>query len=70
MFRKLKTRLINCQNRNRQVEVTYAKTGGFFSSNYDIVSCPAMYDSGTGCRRECKTQLTLGSGFEKLQYQH
>lgn len=67
---KLKTKLIHCKSRKRQVEVTYTNTGGFFSRNYDIVSCPAMYDSGAGCNRDCKTQLTLGSGFSELQFQH
>lgn len=69
-MQKLKTKLINCPKRNRQVEVTYAKTGGLFSRNYDIVSCPAMYDSGTGCNRDCKSLLSLGSGFSELRYQH
>lgn len=68
MFQKLKTKLIHCHNRKRDVEVTYVRTGGFFSRNYDVVECPAMYDSPTGCDRSCKSQITLGSGFNQLQY--
>lgn len=70
MFQKLKTKLVDCHNRGREVEVTYVKAGGLFSRDYNIVSCPAMFDSGTGCDRSCKTQLTLGSGFNQLQYRH
>lgn len=71
MFQKLKNRLVECHNRGRQVEVTYARVGGLFSRDYIIVSCPAMYDSGSGCDRSCKTQLNMDSSvFNQLQYRH
>lgn len=70
MLQKLKTRLIECHKRGREVEVTYMKTGGLFSWEYNIVSCPAMYDSPSGCDQSCKPQLTLGSAFNPLQYRH
>ena len=65
MPQKLRTRILECRTRQREVEVTYIRTGGFFSRDYNIVSCPAMYDNVAGCDRNCKSQLSMGSRFNQ-----
>ncbi len=58
MATKIRQRVIRCPGRKRDVEVTYAVSGSWFSPDYDIVSCPAMYEVTQSCNRQCKTQLT------------
>ena len=58
MVSKFKTKVIKCPIRKREVEVTYTNSGSWFSPKYDIVDCPAMYESNLSCNRQCKSLLT------------
>ena len=58
MVSKFKTKVIKCPIRKREVEVTYTNSGSWFSPKYDIVDCPAMYESNLSCNRQCKPLLT------------
>jgi hypothetical protein len=49
--------IVRCPSRKRDVEVTYAVTGKMFARKYEIVSCPAMYDSSDSCNRLCLAAL-------------
>ncbi len=53
MSSKLIKRVIRCQNRNRDVEVTYAVTGSWLSPRYEIAECPAMFEGRMSCNRGC-----------------
>jgi hypothetical protein len=53
----LRQQIIVCPDRNREVEVTYSVSGNWFSPNYEVIACPAMYDGEAGCDRRCTTQL-------------
>jgi hypothetical protein len=53
----LRKQIIVCPDRNREVEVTYSVSGNWFSPNYEVIACPAMYDSEMGCDRRCTARL-------------
>lgn len=57
MAPKHKARVIYCAARQREVQVTYTVSGDQFAREYDVVSCPAMFDGGAGCDRRCKALL-------------
>ena len=57
MADSFKRQVFVCPDRNREVEVTYSVSGNWFSPNYEVVACPAMYDGGVGCDRRCTSQL-------------
>ena len=57
MDAKLRTKVINCPDRGREVEVTYTVFGRWYAPTYDVVSCPAISDSGVGCGRRCRPLL-------------
>ena len=57
MADSLKKQIIVCPDRNREVEVTYSVSGNWFSPNYEVIACPAMYDGEVGCDRKCTVQL-------------
>lgn len=59
MLRKRKMRAVHCMPRGRDVYVTYTVVGGPWGPEYDVVSCPAMYDPGVGCDRRCRAQIGL-----------
>jgi len=61
MTDKLSKQIIICPDRNREVEVTYSVSGNWFSPNYDVIACPAMYDGEVGCDRRCVTILALSA---------
>jgi hypothetical protein len=58
MIDKLRKQVIICSDRNREVEVTYTVSGNWFSPNFDVVACPAMYDGEVGCERNCVVKLS------------
>ena len=53
MNSKLKKQVIRCQNRNRDVEVTYAVSGSWYSPRYEITECQAMFEGRSSCNRGC-----------------
>ena len=53
----LRKQIMVCPDRNREVEVTYSVSGNWFSPNYEVIACPAMYDGEVGCDRRCTAQL-------------
>ena len=53
----LRKQIIVCPDRNREVEVTYSVSGNWFSPNYEVIACPAMYDGEVGCDRRCTVKL-------------
>lgn len=57
MVSKIRKQIIKCPSRNREVEVTYAVSGSWYAPEYDIVACPAMYESSQSCNRKCQSQL-------------
>jgi len=57
MVSENRKQVIRCPNRKRDVEVIYAVSGAWFTSKYDIVACPAMYESTESCNRQCQTLL-------------
>jgi hypothetical protein len=63
MSAKLRNKVIECPHRKRDVEVTYAVTGNWFSPAYEIVSCPAMYQSSVSCNRICKKLISHSPGY-------
>ena len=72
MGHKIKTVVINCPLRKREVEVTYQVTGHWFNREFDVVSCPAIND-GAGCHLQCKSLLaqppSLGEMYSRLWLQ-
>ena len=54
---KYETQIIHCPLRQREVEVKYSVSGNWFNREYDVESCPSMYDGGAGCDRRCKNLL-------------
>ena len=66
MASKFKTQVIECPIRKREVVVTYINSGSWFSPKYDIVACPAMYESNLSCNRQCKAQLNRPQNFMYL----
>ena len=62
----LRKQVIVCPDRNREVEVTYSVTGNWFSPNYDVIACPAMYDGEVGCDRRCTAQLAGTASYLRL----
>ena len=63
---KFKQQVIICPDRKREVEVTYTVSGSWFAPEYNIVACPAMYDSGSGCNRQCQSLLALPSSYKQF----
>ena len=61
MIGKFYKQVIICPCRKREVEVTYTVSGNWFSPDYKVVACPAMYDDGVGCDRQCHSLLPLPS---------
>ena len=57
MKEKLRKQVIVCPDRKREVELTYSVSGNWFSPNYEVVACPAMYDGEVGCTRQCVAML-------------
>jgi hypothetical protein len=57
MADSLRKQIIVCPDRNREVVVTYSVSGNWFSPNYEVIACPAMYDGEVGCDRRCTAQL-------------
>ena len=53
----LRQQIIVCPDSNREVEVTYSVSGNWFSPNYEVIACPAMYDGEVGCDRRCTVKL-------------
>lgn len=51
-------RIVRCDNRNRDVEVTFTVSGSWLTPSYKIASCPAMCDSPQSCNRGCSARLT------------
>jgi hypothetical protein len=54
---KMRTQVIRCPSRKRDVAVTYAVTGTWFSRRYEIENCPAMNDGPASCNRQCSDLL-------------
>ena len=63
---KFKQQVIICPDRKREVEVTYTVSGSWFAPEYNIVACPAMYDSVSGCYRQCQSLLDIPSSYERF----
>ena len=63
MVSEFKKRVIECPIRKREIEVTYTNSGSWFSPKYDIVACPAMYESNQSCNRRCRAMLTRPSSY-------
>ncbi len=63
---KFKQQVIICPDRKREVEVTYTVSGSWFAPEYNIVACPAMYDSDSGCNKHCQSLLARSSSYEQL----
>lgn len=57
MIGKFYKQVIICPFRKREVEVTYTVSGNWFAPDYKVVACPAMYDDGVGCDRQCHSLL-------------
>jgi len=65
MTAKIRKQVIKCPIRKREVEITYTVSGAWFSRDYHIVACPAMYDGG-GCNRDCQSLLARPSSIENF----
>jgi hypothetical protein len=63
MGQKIKTRVIVCPLQKRAVEVTYTMLGPWYKRELDVLSCPAISDSGGNCYRQCKSLLTWNPGL-------
>ena len=66
MTTKFRKQIIICPQRKREVEVTYTVSGNWFVTDYNVVACPAMYDSGVCCYRQCTSLLARPSSYEGL----
>jgi hypothetical protein len=51
------TSVVTCPVQKREVDVTYRKVGNWFNRKLDVLSCPAIKDSGGSCYRQCKSLL-------------
>jgi hypothetical protein len=69
MGQVIKTRVIECPHRKREVEVKYSVIGNFFNRDVDVLSCPAINDGDGGCDRRCKSLLrrppSLGEWYSR-----
>lgn len=65
MTEKLKYQVIICPDRKREVEISYKVSGSWLAPTYNIVDCPAMYDSGTGCVRRCSSLLAGAANYDQ-----
>ena len=63
MIGKFYKQAIICPCRKREVEVTYTISGNWFSPDFKVVACPAMYDDGVVCDRQCIPQLPPPSNY-------
>lgn len=63
MADKCKSKIFYCPLKKRDVEITYSLSGSWFNSKYTVKSCPAMYDGGTACNRQCVKLLGLSTIF-------
>lgn len=67
MGQAIKTAVIKCPVHEREVEVKYRVTRNWFNRELDVLSCPAINDSGGSCYRQCKSLLgrpkDLGEGY-------
>ena len=73
MKNKLRTAVVDCQQRSRSVEVTYQRLGPWYAPQYDIVSCPAINDKGGACQRSCQNLINrpfIGLERTVLSYHH
>ena len=58
MRSKVKSQIVRCPSRNRDVEVTYTVSGKLFERQYELVNCPAKFDSSASCDRRCWPSLS------------
>ena len=63
MIGKLYKQVIICPCRKREVEVIYTVSGDRLAPEYKVVACPAMYDDGVVCGRQCHSLLPLPSNY-------
>jgi hypothetical protein len=57
MRSKVRTQVVRCPSRNRDVEVTYTVSGTLFDRKYELASCPAILDGSASCNRRCWPSL-------------
>ena len=62
MREKIKTSVIKCPVKKRDVEVTYKITRNWFNRKLNILSCPAIEDNGGRCYQQCKSLLEMSPG--------
>ncbi len=63
MSTRVRTQIVRCQNRKRDVEVSYTVSGRIFARVQDIVNCPAMHDGSASCNRQCRPLLGRAPGY-------
>jgi hypothetical protein len=66
MIGKFRKQVIICPSRRREVEVTYTISGSWFTPDYKVVACPAMYEDGVGCDKQCQSLLARPSSYENF----
>jgi hypothetical protein len=66
MTGKFRKQVIICPSRRREVEVTYTVSGSWYAPDYNVVACPAMYDTGVCCDRRCHSLLARPSSYENF----
>lgn len=63
MAKKIRKQVIKCPSRKRHVELTYTVSGNWFARKYDIISCPAMYETSSSCNRQCRNLLARPTSY-------
>jgi len=66
MVNKFRKQVIICPSRKREVEVTYTISGSWFTPEYKVVACPAMYEGEVACDRRCQSLLARPSSYENF----
>ena len=68
MGQEIKTRVIECPLRKREVEVKYSVIGNWFNREVVVLSCPAINDGDRSCDRQCKSHLATSPSLGKWYY--
>ena len=68
MRQAIKTMVIECPLRKREVEVKYSVIGNWFNREVVVLSCPAINDYDRSCNRQCKSHLAMPPSLGEWHY--
>ena len=66
MKTRVRTAVIMCPAKKREVEIQYSVSGGLLSRKYSVLECPAMGDGGHECDHRCERLIEQSPGFRTL----